>query len=328
MPEAASVNMMRHAPGLTIADNGNHQPGSDPKWQESSLIAYCDPARGLAGFQRIGIHPNRGEASIYSWVQIDGKIVSQAKRTALSLPEGPVTGTTLEGVTFTTPDPLQSCRLQVNRDGVEVDVLFRSFTGPVQMNMDVGGSTIGKGHYDSIGEVKGSFARDGKSHEFDGVGFLDHSWGARDGGGILSHRWIMSALDKDNHINTFPCIGPRGRAMLGYVVLDGELSFTADVRSELSVADDNLQLTAIRATITDKLGRVVEVHGRVAGEYCIQPYGQGYFVAHMPVMYECRGRCWPGMIEWSPMRFIPPWHRDRLGIDKTNEWLQWNGEQP
>jgi len=244
------------------------------------------------------------------------------------VPAGSVTNTTLDGVSFNTKVPLQSCQVIVDRDGVTANVHFESFTGPVQMNMDVGGATVGKGHYDSIGRVTGSFQQGGRSLDFNGVGFLDHSWGARDGGSILAHRWIMAALDADNHINTFPTIGPKGRAMLGYVMLDGELSFTADVQSELTVADDHLELKSVRAVIADKLGRVVEVNGRVIGEYCIQPYGQGYFVAHMPVMYECRGRYWPGMIEWSSVRFIPPWHRERLGLQKDNEWLQWSGLQP
>lgn len=317
-----------YAPSLVGDDNGNHPVGDQPHWQESSLVAFVDPARGLAGFHRIGIHPNRGEASIYSWTQVGARLVSQAKRTRLPLPAGPVTGTTLEGVTFETPDPLRSCRIRVDRDGVQTDVLFESFTGPVQMNMDVGGATVGKGHYDSIGRVAGTITRDGTRHAFEGVGFLDHSWGARDGGSILSHRWIMAALDADNHVNVFPTIGPKGRAMLGYVVLDGTLSMAAEVSSELSVADDHLQVKAVHATVTDRLGRSVEVNGRAVGEYSVQPYGHGYFCAHTPMMYECRGRCWPGMIEWSPMRFVPPWHREKLGLTRDNEWLQWTGEQP
>lgn len=319
---------MAYAGGLTPADNGNHSPGPEDKWQESSLVAYCDPTHGLAGFQRIGIHPHSGEASVYSWLQIDGKMVSQAKRTGLPIPEGAVTGTTLEGVTFHTPAPLQSCEIRVDRDGVQAEMLFESFTGPVRMNMDVGGATVGKGHYDSIGRVTGVMRKDGVEHPFDGFGFLDHSWGPRDAGGILAHRWFMAALDAENHINTFPTIGPRGRAMLGYVMLDGELSFTDDITSELSVGDDHLDIRSARARITDKLGRTVEIEGRSAGEYSIQPYGQGYFVAHKPMMWECRGRAWYGMLEWSAIRFVPPWHRERLGIEKDNDWLKWDGVQP
>jgi len=321
MKDSTLKGRMSYAPSLTLEDDKNHSPGPELKWQESSFVAYCDPARGLAGLQRIGIHPNRNEASLYSWLQIDGKVVSQTKRTALPLPAGSVTNTTLEGVTFATPDPLQRCQVLVDRDGVQSKVMFESFTGPVQMNMDVSGATIGSGHYDSVGRVTGTFVKDGKTHDFNGVGFLDHSWGARDGASILAHRWIMAALDADNHINTFPTIGPNGRSMLGYVMLDGELSFTADVQSELTLADDHLQLKAVRAIITDQLGRVVEVNGRVTGEYCVQPYGQGYFAVHMPVMYECRGRCWPGMVEWASIRSIPPWHLKKLGLDKDNDWL-------
>jgi hypothetical protein len=317
-----------YAPTLTRADDGNHAPGAAKLWQESSFVAFVDPARGLAGLHRIGMHPNRGEASLYSWTQVDGKMLSRAKRTGLPLPVGSVTGTTVDGVSFETPEPLRSCRVRVERDGIRTDVLFESFTGPVQMNMDVAGATIGAGHYDSLGSVRGTISVAGKQHAVDGVGFLDHSWGARDAGSILAHRWFMAVLDANNHVNTFPTWGPKGRMMLGYVVLDGKFSFVADVQSELHVADDHLGLNGARARITDQLGRVVEIHGRAAGEYSVQPYGQGYFCAHRPMIFESGGRVWRGMVEWSSMRFIPPWHRDALGLGRDNEWLQWNGQQP
>jgi hypothetical protein len=327
-PSHQAAGPYRYAPNLTEADDLRHAPGPEPHWQESSFVCFSDPAHGLAGLHRIGIHPNRGAASLYSWTQVDGRLVSQAKRTGLPLPSGSVTGSTIEGVSFTTPDPLRTCRVKVDRDGVQTDVLFESFTGPVEINMDVGGATVGKGHYDSMGRVTGSVTADGRIHAVDGVGFLDHSWGARDGGTILAHRWIMAALDADNHINTFPTIGHKGRAMLGYLMLDGTLSMTADVTSELSIGNDHLQVTAVHAVITDRLGRTVEVHGRAAGEYSAQPYGQGYFCAHTPMMYECRGRFWPGMVEWSPLRFMPPAQREQLGMTRDNEWLQWSGSPP
>jgi hypothetical protein len=179
-----------------------------------------------------------------------------------------------------------------------------------------------------LGSVKGSMVVNGTRHAFDGVGFLDHSWGARDGGSILAHRWFMAVLDRDNHINAFPTIGPKGRMMLGYLVLDGTLSMVADVQSELQVSDDHLGLNGVRARFTDQLGRTVEIVGRAAGDYSVQPYGQGYFCAHRPMVYECRNRVWQGMVEWSAMRFIPPWHRDALGLEKDNDWLRWDGRQP
>ncbi len=116
--------------------------------------------------------------------------------------------------------------------------------------------------------------------------------------------------------------------MLGYVVLDGVLSMVADVQSELHLSDDHLGLNGVRARFTDKLGREVEILGRAAGEYNLQPYGQGYFCAHRPMIYECRQRVWQGMVEWSAMRFMPPWHRDALGLTRDNDWLRWDGRQP
>jgi len=317
-----------YAPTLTSADNGNHAPGAQSLWQESSFVSFVDPLHGIAAVHRIGTHPNRGEASVYSWTEVGGKIVSRAKRTGLALPAGPVTGTTLEGVSFETPEPLRSCRVRVDRDGVRTDVLFESFTGPVQMNMDVAGATIGAGHYDSLGRVRGTVTASGETYAVDGVGFLDHSWGPRDSGSILAHRWFMAVLDERNHVNTFPTWGPKGRMMLGYLVLDGTFSFVADVQSELHVSDDHLGLNGARARITDKLGRTIEIQGRTVGEYNVQPYGQGYFCTHGPMVFECQHRAWRGMVEWSAMRFIPPWHRDRLGLSKDNDWLQWNGQQP
>jgi hypothetical protein len=317
-----------HAPALSRSDDGNHAPGPQALWQESSFVSFVDPARGIAAVHRIGIHPNLGEASLYSWTQVDGKIVSRAKRTGLTLPRGPVTGSTLEGVSFETTDPLRCCRIRVDRDGIMTDVLFESYTGPVQMNMDVAGATIGAGHYDSLGRVFGTISAGGRTHEVDGVGFLDHSWGPRDASSILAHRWFMAVLDERNHVNTFPTWGPKGRMMLGYLVLEGTLSHVADVQSELHLSDDHIGLSGVWARITDRLGRTIEIHGRAAGDYNVQPYGQGYFCAHRPMIFECRRRAWRGMVEWSAMRFIPPWHREGLGLARDNEWLQWNGQVP
>ena len=311
-----------YAPGLSALDDGNHEPGPEPHWQESSLVAFADPARKVAGFHRIGIHPNRASASIYSWTMIDGRIVSCAKRTGLALPDGPVTATRLHGIRYDTPDPLRTCRIRVDRDGTATDVLFESYTGPVAMNMDGKGASIGKGHYDSLGRVTGTITAGGTVHSFDGVGFLDHSWGARDGASILAHRWIMAARDAENHINTFPAWGAAGRFMLGYMMLDGELANVADITSEFALGDDHLAIAAVTATITDTLGRVVSLQGRSVDDYALQPYGEGYFCTHTPMTWTVRGETWAGMAEFATMRSVPPWWLEKMGIDADDAWLR------
>jgi hypothetical protein len=86
-----------YASTLRRDDNENHMPGTEPLWQESSLVCFCDPDAGLAGFHRIGIHPNKNEASVYSWTQVGNRLVSRAKRTALPIPAGSTTRTSAPG---------------------------------------------------------------------------------------------------------------------------------------------------------------------------------------------------------------------------------------
>jgi hypothetical protein len=80
-----------YAPTLTSADNGNHAPGTQPLWQESCSFRSSTRCTGSPP-SIASAHTNRGEASVYSWTEVGGKIVSRAKRTGLALPGGPVTG--------------------------------------------------------------------------------------------------------------------------------------------------------------------------------------------------------------------------------------------
>ena len=90
-------------------------------------------------------------------------------------------------------------------------------------------------------------------------------------------------------------------------------------RVEQIAQRERISLAGARARVTDKLGRTVELQGRAVGEFTMQPYGEGYFCTHGPMVFEGRGRLWRGMVEWSAMRTIPPWHLDKLGLDGGND---------
>jgi len=310
-----------YAPALHRNDNENHPPGVEPLWQESSLVCFCDPDAGLAGFHRIGIHPNKREASVYSWTQVGNRLVSRAKRTALRIPGGSTTGTSLEGVTFTTLDPLMRYRFDVDRDGVKTSVEFASFVGPVTLSLNIGKATVAPNHYNMLGRVTGSVTANGTEQLFDGVGFLDHSWGPRDANTILGHRWIMSVFDAQNFVCSIPTYGPKGSGVVGYLMLDGRLTMVTETRATFMIGSDNQQIEGCRATITDSEGRSLELEGKTVGEYGVQPYGQGYFATHAPAVFESGGRRGRGFLEWSSLRFMPPWHREALGMSPDDPWL-------
>jgi hypothetical protein len=306
---------------LSLADNDNHVPDAHPLWQESSLVCFCDPDAGLAGFHRIGIHPNNNQASIYSWTQIGGKLISVAKRTGLPIPPGPTTNTQLDGVRLTTLEPLLRYRYQVDRDAVTTDVEFTSYTGPVQLTLDIGGAVVAPGHYNMLGAVRGEIVSEGRRHAFDGVGFQDHSWGPRDGRKILGHRWIMAVFDARNMVCVIPTFGPNGHGVVGYVMLDGELAPLRAARTSFTIASDNLRIEGCRAHIEDGRGRTLTLTGEAQGADCLQPYGQGYFAVHSPAVFDWDGRRGIGYLEWSPMRGIPAVRREALGLAADDEWL-------
>jgi hypothetical protein len=311
----------RYAPSLTAADNENHPAGDHSLWQESSVFYFSDPDAGITAFHRIGIQFHRKEASIYSWTSVGGKVLSRAKRTGLSIPAGPTTGTSLEGLSFATLEPLMEYRIQVNRDDVVTDVVFRSFTGPVTMNMDAGGIKAGTNHYNMLARVTGRITARGSVHPVDGAGFIDHSWGPRDLTSVLGHRFFMAVFDDKNLVSAAPQIGPKGPGMVGYVMLDGELAMLAGVKSVLYLDDDNLHIEGCRATVTDARGRTIELTGKTVGEYNVQPLGWGYYAVQHGCLYESargRGR---GVLEWGPARSIPPWHREALGLREDDFWL-------
>lgn len=311
-----------HAPELTARDNENHEPGPEDLWQESSLVCFCDPDARLAGFHRIGIHPNKNEASIYSWTQVDGKMISSAKRTGLPPPQGSTTGAELDGVRFSTLSPLMAYRYEVDRDGVKTDVEFNSYTGPVQMSLDIGKAVVAPGHYNMLGSVQGSIITDGKEHAFDGVGFQDHSWGPRDGRKILGHRWVMAVFDPENMVCAIPTIGPTGRGVVGYLMIDGDLAPIRSTESTFMIGDDNFHIEGCRAVIEDHKGRRLEVEGEAAGASSVQPYGQSYYASHSPAVFTGNGRKGRGYIEWGAVRVLPAWRREALGLAEDNEWLQ------
>ncbi|MET0987389.1 MAG: hypothetical protein ABW034_18495 [Steroidobacteraceae bacterium] len=312
----------RYAQGLTLADNENHPPGTSPLWQESSVFYFSDPGKGVTAFHRIGILFNREIANIYSWTSIGGKVVSRAKRTRLPIPTGPTTGTSLDGLTFTTLDPLIEYRIQVDRDGVETDVVFKAFTGPVTMDADAGGLRVAARHYNMLAQVTGTVRAGGSTTPIDGVGFIDHSWGPRDLTSVIGHRFFMCVFDENNYVSAAPQVGVAGRGMVGYLRFDGELSMVTDVQSVLYLGDDNLRLEGCRASITDRLGRKIVLKGTTVGEYNVQPLGHGYFAVQHGCLYDSDdGRRGRGVLEWGPARMIPDSHREALGLRADDFWL-------
>ena len=313
-----------YAPRFTAADNGDHEPDSpDLKWQESSYFFFADAASGLGGLYRIGVHPNRGVANLYAWTQVDGRMVSRRKFTDLAPPAGPTTGAELEGVGIETLDPCREFRIGVDRDGVVADVVWTSFTGPVDFSLNGSGDqVVAAGHYNSLGSARGTISYGGATHEVDGVGYMDHSWGVRDASTVYGHCSLQPIFGPDDFLHTITAWGSAGEAIMGYHMRDGVLAPVTGIRAAYTIAQDCRSPRAAEMTVTDGLGRTRELQGRMVGETSLQPYGQGYYASHGIAEVECEGRRATAFFEWAPATSIPPAELDALGLGGDDVWLR------
>lgn len=311
----------RYAPELSPEDNANHRPGPEELWQESSFFFYCDPRSGLGGLQRIGMHPNKKESNVYTWSMVDGRLVSRKKLSALPLAETATTDTTLEGVTIATIEPCRRFAITVDRDDVRADIEWTSLPGPVTFPLDGSGKVVGRHHYNALGRATGKIAYQGAVHDFDGVGYMDHSWGPRDMSTVLGHSSIQAIFSDDFYVHTIVSWGPQGKVRRGYLCKDGELSHLAEIVASYTIGDDTYSPLGSELTVTDKLGRTLTMRATTVGETGLQPYGQGYFATQGMCTVETDGAQGAGFIEFSGPKAIPPAELATLGVDSDDWWL-------
>ena len=145
---------------------------------------------------------------------------------------------------------------------VECDVTYPAFPGPVLgFRMDSDGAAIAKGHYESYGRVAGTIRAEGRTTEFRGFGFHDHSWGSREYGNLLAVRNLMVNFGPDLYLQTFDCTTPAGRSVIGYIHADGELQPLASITGRTEIADDGWTPLGIDMTLWTENGRGYRVTG-------------------------------------------------------------------
>ena len=70
------------------ADEGRHDPGEEARWNESWYFDFTTGERGLAGYTRLGLYPNRNEAWITLALCRDGGPTVRIVDLAAALPAG------------------------------------------------------------------------------------------------------------------------------------------------------------------------------------------------------------------------------------------------
>jgi hypothetical protein len=300
------------------ADNGNHAPGPEDNWQESSLFIWHDGATGSGGFYRLGIHPNRKTASIYTWTAINGEMIDRRMLWGVPMPAGEITDTMIGDVTVRTIEPMADYEVHLQRSDIDLTLNWRPFVPPMMhiLSTPGAGSALAKGHYNTVGRAKGQGTLRGTPIEIAGEGFMDHSWGPRHGI-PLGTRWLVACFGDDFAIMVLQNMtdgGPMVKA--SYVLRDGRVvRLSSRTRIHMTVADDSYGPEGCNAEIWDVEGRCYHVVGKVTGPCSVYPFFDS-FLTHGTAQFECGGRIGSGILECSNnFRGLPAWEMQALGMD-------------
>lgn len=293
------------------SDDNGHTAGPEESWQESWAVTWYDPRTRIGGHFHTGLQRNRGLADYWSHVAVDGRIVAHELAIAAPMPQGDYPAFTLGPITLATVTPLSSYHVVAAYPelacDVVCDVVYEAFDDTVLgYRMDTAGAAIAKGHFESYGRVRGTVTVQGRTHEVDGFGFHDHSWGSREYGNLLAVRNLMVNFGPDLYLQTFDCTTPGGRSVIGYIHADGETQPLADITGRTTIGDDGWSPLAIDMTLWTEAGRGY----RVTGAADVSTYNVNSLDTFRGVAYlrcELGGRVGGGQIWTGEMGRPAPW---------------------
>nr|WP_205267780.1 phosphotransferase [Mycolicibacterium sphagni] len=295
------------------ADEGAHEPGDEPLWNESWYWDFADPAQGVGGWIRLGLVPNQNVAWINALVCGPDMPTVALVNFEAPLPADPAVaqadGAVLRHGAIT---PLQTYRVEVRGTAQAYDdpsALLRDEPGrPVELAMDLTWTSVGTPYayrittrYEIPCTITGTVTIDGRAYQFEAVpGQRDHSHGVRD---WWSMDWVWSALHLQDgtHVHgvdiRIPGISP---VSVGYVQRSGEpVTETTTVTAEATFADNGLPLTTSIVYEPGSVQAEVGIRGH-APVRLVGPEGQiSQFPRSWVTVETADGRSGVGWVEWN-----------------------------
>ncbi len=295
------------------ADEGAHEPGDEPLWNESWYWDFADPAQGVGGWIRLGLVPNQNVAWINALVCGPDMPTVALVNFEAPLPADPAVaqadGAELRHGAIT---PLQTYRVEVRGTAQAYDdpsALLRDEPGrQVDLAMDLTWTSVGTPYayrittrYEIPCTITGTVTIDGRAYQFEAVpGQRDHSHGVRD---WWSMDWVWSALHLQDgtHVHgvdiRIPGISP---VSVGYVQRSGEpVTETTTVTAEATFADNGLPLTTSIVYEPGSVHAEVGIRGH-APVRLVGPEGQiSQFPRSWVTVETVDGRSGVGWVEWN-----------------------------
>lgn len=297
------------------ADEGTHEPGPEPLWNESWYFDAVDDDGELGVYHRIGRLPNADACLLSTCIVRPGEPAIMLVDAGAPLPAA---GDEAQAVATDGVRAELSCDEPLRRFSVRVEGTAAAYADhsaplrkeagePVEIALDLTWETDGEPYqwrlatrYEIPCRVTGTVRIGEETLELSGAGQRDHSWGGRD---WWASDWMWSALHLDDGTHTHAVSVPTHPGFgVGYVQRGGELTEVGGVDSGEDVAANGL---IERGRIAMSPGGVdVEVEPLAFGAILLEaPDGR---ISHFP-RAMCRVRATDGREGWG--------------------WVEWNRNQ-
>jgi hypothetical protein len=201
----------------SVTDDLVHEAGDDPAFQDSHWLMWFDDRFGLGGLHRLGVSPaHTAGATMLGLVSTDG---TRFKRSSWNVPwDGP--SDELYAVGAHQIDLRSSTwRLRVSEPDCAVDLTWQSGTPLVAYGAD---PTVATAHFEGGGWVSGTVELADVRHEIEALAFRDRSWGPRDYGAILAHRWFAGTCGTELTFSALTLLREDGTVHKDGIALDTE----------------------------------------------------------------------------------------------------------
>jgi hypothetical protein len=301
-------------------DTLRHQPlPGDSSWQESFFLGWCDSQSNSGGSHHISLCPHLGRAHVWSWIVVNGARVSRCQTHALPLPAGDFNDLRLGPLHFRAGESLRELDLTGTLETTRLELAFRAFTNPVELDFQSSGLKLGSGHYECMGRVTGHVALSDREVAIEGSGWHDHSWGPRRFSSNPAGRWLFAVFGEDLAFSVFSLATPAGTSEFGYVLDNGRIHPVSKASFRATVADDGLSPSGCDCLVRTRTGRGYRVKGTVTATALTGGAGwldDSFFCAMDGLtQFECGGRLGEGFLEVSELKSLTAAQRTELGLE-------------
>ena len=290
---------------ITPDDIRRHQPNDDPSWQESFYLGWVDLDARAMGTHHISLRPGGDrDTHVWSWVMVDGQVIGRAQLHGLDVPAGDYDDLKVGNLHLRIKENLRDIDLTATYDQAIVDMQFNGACLPQELPLNFGETVLGERHYEIMGTVKGSVTHGERTIPIHAGCWSDHSWGGRDFGSIVSHRWLWASFGADLSMSVFIFVTDGQLHYQGWVVDGDHIHRVTHAELHSIVNDDGISPEGCDAVIRTENLKSYRVKGRCLDTALLG--GHNYCVKNGLTEFECGGRVGAGILEFNDMNLSQP----------------------